>query len=172
MFDTFAVCVSAGISKPKIQFIEAIKVASIFALSQGILPFVGWLIGKQVAHFMQDFDHWIAFLVLAIIGGKMIFEAFKNDDEAKNIDFDKLTTLIVLGIATSIDALTVGFSFAIINYNIYISSIIFGIQTGFTAMVGMLVGKKVGSKLGRRSEIIGGLILIGIGTKILIEHLT
>lgn len=171
MFDTFAVSVSAGISKPRIRFIEALKVASIFAFAQGFLPFVGWLIGKQVAHFMQDYDHWVAFVLLAFIGGKMIIEAFKNEDDAKPLDFDKIATLIVLGIATSIDALTVGFSFALIDYNIYVSSLTFGIQTGFTAMVGMLIGKKVGNKLGRRSEIIGGLILIGIGIKILVEHL-
>jgi len=172
MFDTFAVSVSGGISKPKIKFLEALKVATIFVLAQGLLPFVGWLIGKQIAQYIQNLDHWISFILLAFIGGKMIFESFKNQDDTKPFDFDKIFTLIILGIATSIDALIIGFSFALIDYNIYISAITFGIQTGFTAMIGMLLGKKVGNRLGRRAEIIGGLILIGIGIKILIEHLT
>lgn len=169
MFDTFAVSVSIGVQEKNIKFKEALKISSIFAVFQGGLPFAGWLAGKQFSKIISDYDHWVAFTILCIIGLKMIIEAIKNDNESINIkNFFKI---IILSLATSIDAFSIGFSFALLSFGIILACIIFGLQTGFTGMLGMLIGKKVGTKLGRRSEILGGLILIGLGFKILFEHI-
>ncbi len=170
-FDTFAVSVTTGLTISHIRFWQGIRIAIILAFFQALMPFIGWLIGKQVENLISNYDHWIAFGLLSILGIKMIYESFSKDEENKK--FNPLIIWVVIGmaVATSIDALVVGVSFAFIEINIYWSLLIIGFVTFLVSMIGMLLGKKVGSKLGKRMEIIGGIILIGIGLKILLSHL-
>jgi manganese efflux pump family protein len=170
-FDTFAVSVSTGLIISSIRFWQAVKVAIILTIFQSLMPFLGWLAGKQVAQFISSYDHWFAFILLGILGLKMIFESFKEDKGKNTGNPLKMSVIIGMAIATSIDALIVGVSFAFIHMNIYMSVIIIGSVTFIVAMLGMLFGKKVGGRSGKKMEIFGGIILIGIGLKILISHL-
>jgi putative Mn2+ efflux pump MntP len=169
-FDTFAVSVSCGIARKKIVFWEAIRIASVFAFFQASMPLIGWALGLSVKHYIEPIDHWIALALLTIIGVKMIAEAFEKHDEKKNFNPLDLRIMITLAIATSIDALAVGISFIALDVNILYAYFIIGFITFLVAMLGMLFGKNIGGIIGKRMEIIGGLILIGIGVKIAIEH--
>ena len=169
-FDTFAVSVSTGLIKNSIKFWQAVRIASVLAFFQALMPLLGWFGGSQIAEYISSIDHWIAFGLLSIIGTKMIFDSFKTEDDKKMNPF-LFKVVVLMGLATSIDALIVGVSLAFIEINIYQSVVIIGIVTFLAAMIGMLLGKSANGKLGKRVEIIGGLILFGIGLKILIEHL-
>jgi putative Mn2+ efflux pump MntP len=169
-FDTFAVSVSTGLTISQIKFWQAIRIAIVLAVFQVLMPFFGWLGGTQVERYIRNYDHWIAFGLLSILGIKMIVETFKNAEE-KKFNPLLLSVLIVMAIATSIDALVVGISFAILNTNIYFAISVIGAVTFLVAMIGMLLGKNVNGKFGKKAQIIGGLILIGIGLKILLSHL-
>lgn len=170
-FDTFAVSVSTGLAISKIRFWQAVKIAITLAFFQAAMPFLGWFFGKQVEHLISNYDHWIAFGLLSILGIRMIYESFQKDKEDKSFNPLNTSVLIGMAVATSIDALVVGVSFAFINMNIYWSVILIGAVTFLVSMTGILFGKKAGGNHGKRMEIIGGLILIGIGLKILISHL-
>ncbi len=169
--DTLAVSVSTGLSLAKIRFVQAMKIAIVLAVFQSLMPVVGWFLGLQIKDLIKEFDHWIAFLLLAAIGGKMIWESFENSHGESSFNPLKLNVLIGIAVATSIDALVVGVSFAFINTNILLSVAIIGFFTFMVSMTGVFIGKKTGALFGKKVEIIGGLILIGIGIKILIEHL-
>jgi len=171
-FDTFAVSITTGISVSEIKFTQAIRVAVILAVIQALMPVIGWFGAIQIKDYIVSFDHWIAASLLWLIGAKMIWESIspKEDDELKNPL--KTTVLLGIAIATSIDALAVGVSFGFLDVNMYLSSAIIGFTTFLVAMIGMLLGKKAGGLLGKRAEVFGGLILIIIGIKILIEHLS
>jgi putative Mn2+ efflux pump MntP len=171
-FDTFAVSVSSGLILKKIDFLNATKIAITLAIFQAAMPLIGWLAGSEIKDYAADFDHWIAFGILGLLGGKMIYESFKNEPELRTFNPLDIRVMIGMAIATSIDALIVGFSFALLNYKIIISIGIIGVVTYIVAMLGMLFGKKIGARLGRRMEILGGVMLILIGLKILYEHLS
>lgn len=170
-FDTFAVSVSTGIKITHLRFKQALKIALTLGFFQALMPFIGWFLGVQIESFISNYDHWIAFGLLAILGIKMIFESFSKEENSSSGNPLKPAVLIGMAIATSIDALVVGVSFAFMNMNIYLSVAIIGIITFLVSMVGMLFGKKVGGRLGKRMEIVGGLILIVIGLKTLFSHL-
>ena len=169
-FDTFAVSVSTGLTISKISFGQAFRIAIILAFFQAIMPLAGWFLGSQVANLISNYDHWIAFGLLTILGIKMIYESFKNNSVKTDSNNLTLPVLVGMAIATSIDALVVGVSFAFVKLNIYYTILIIGAITFLVAMIGMLLGKKVGGKFGTKMEIFGGLILIGIGIKILLSH--
>ena len=169
-FDSFAVSVSSGLMMKHINFFDAIKIAFSLAFFQGLMPLIGWVAGKKIASYLSDYDHWIAFVLLFLIGLKMIWESQKPEEE-KTFNPLNIWYVIYMSIATSIDALVVGLSFAFIKTDIYTSIIIIGSVTFITAMLGILFGKKAGAHLGKRMEIFGGIILIIIGFKILIEHM-
>ncbi|HSA04764.1 MAG TPA: manganese efflux pump MntP family protein [Tenuifilaceae bacterium] len=168
-FDTFAVSISSGIARKHIVFKEAFIIASVFGFFQALMPVLGWLGGVSIKTYIESFDHWIAFGLLGIIGVKMIIESFKNEEEKQ---FNPLNpkVMITMAIATSIDALAVGVSLAIVEVNMLFAFLIIGFVTFLVAMLGMLFGKKIGGKLGRRMEILGGVILIAIGIRIIAEH--
>ncbi|HBX49859.1 MAG: hypothetical protein A2275_03050 [Bacteroidetes bacterium RIFOXYA12_FULL_35_11] len=170
-FDTFAVSVSCGLLEKEISFFKAVKVASSLAFFQAFMPFAGWLLGVKVNLFIADFDHWIAFGMLSLIGLKMIYESLKKEEKKKKFNPLDIKILLWISLATSIDAFVVGISFGLISIPIVVPIIIIGTTTFFVAMLGMLFGKKTGGKLGKKMETVGGIILIGIGIKILIEHL-
>lgn len=169
--DSFAVSVTSGLSMPKISFFQAIKLAFLLALFQAAMPFIGWLLESSLKRWIEPVDHWIAFGLLLVIGGKMIIENLRGHEEKKILDPMIFHVAVVLAIATSIDALGVGFSLALILDNIIPAIIIIGAITFIASMTGILVGKKTGPSVTRFAEIIGGLILISIGTIILFEHL-
>lgn len=172
--DAFAVSISNGIILKNIKIVYAIKFGIFFGAFQFIMPILGYYLTNLLGEQIKAFDHWIAFILLNIIGFKMIIETFKNDND-NNICNDKeilsIKNLTVLAIATSIDALAVGVSFSLINVNIIKASLIIGFVAFGFSFLGVLIGKKIGSLLSKNAERFGGIILILIGFKILIEHL-
>lgn len=170
-FDTFAVSVSFGILKREIHFRQACLVAFCLAFFQALFPVIGWLIGMSVKNLIARLDHWIAFGLLVLIGARMIYEGLREVEQRKDFDPMKLGVLIGLSVATSIDALVVGLSFGFLETHILLPAAVIGSVTFIAAMLGMLFGKNISGKKSHRSIILGGIILILIGGKILLEHL-
>lgn len=170
-FDSFAVSVSCGLMRREIQFKQAAVVAGFLAFFQAAFPVVGWLIGSEIKDIISAFDHWIAFGLLLFIGVKMIIEGIKENGSLNNFDPFKLSVLIGLSVATSIDALVVGLSFGFLDMPIIFPVLVIGVVTFIASMLGMLFGKYIPKKRSRQSLILGGVILISIGGKILVEHL-
>jgi len=170
-FDTFAVSVSSGLLKKGILFWQAVRIAIILAIFQAIMPVFGWLGGISIKEWIEPFDHWIALGILSLLGLKMLIESQKKG-ENKIINPLDLKVIITMAFATSIDALAVGISFAIIQVNMIVAVLTIGTVTFIASMLGIFFGKKTGSRLGQRMEIVGGLIVIAIGIKIVIEHLS
>jgi len=170
-FDSFAVSISCGLMKREMKFAQAIYIAFFLAFFQAAFPVIGWLIGSTLKNIIASVDHWIAFGLLAFIGIKMIMEGTKKDGTLSDFDPLKFSVLIGLSVATSIDALVVGLSFGFLDMPILFPAIIIGIVTFIASMLGMLFGKNIPAKRSRQSLILGGVILISIGIKILVEHL-
>lgn len=169
--DSFAASVCSGLAIKKIQFFQAVKIAFFLAIFQGGMPIIGWLTGWELKDLIKDFDHWISFILLAGMGSKMIYESITAKEKDCSFNPLKLVVLIGISIATSIDALVVGLSFALIDIVIWVPAIIIGVVTFIVSMLGMLLGKKIGSKTSQKFEILGGIVLILIGLRILVEHL-
>ncbi|MEM2202302.1 MAG: manganese efflux pump MntP family protein [Candidatus Bathyarchaeia archaeon] len=149
---------------------NALKMASSFGAFQAFMPVVGWLLGVEIIGLIAGFDHWFAFLLLALIGCKMIYEAVIVKHQPRNKRLD-LSTLLLLSVATSIDALAVGLSFAFLKISIITPITIIGTTTFTLSFLGATIGDKLGKTLSSKIEVLGGLILIAIGIKILIEHM-
>ena len=172
--DAFAVAVCKGLNMSKINYKHGVIIALFFGAFQALMPLLGWLLGTRFDHYIVDFDHWVAFFLLGFIGGKMVYEAIEGTAETKDKDADGLDIkeLLILSIATSIDALAVGITFAILpNTNIWISITTIGIATFVISFAGVLIGNRFGVKYKSRAELFGGVVLILIGLKILLEHL-
>lgn len=169
--DTFAISISIGLSTANIRFRQVNKISLVFAFFQTLMPAVGWLAGTRIKDLISSFDHWLVFILLSFIGLKMIFESRKKEEDRKIPDCFSPIVLCGIAIATSIDALIAGISFALINMNILTIILLIGFTTYIAAMLGMLFGKKAGRRFGSKIEIAGGLILILVGVKILLEHL-
>lgn len=177
--DCFAVSIANGIVIKKLRWETVFKTAFLFGLFQGGMPLLGWLLASSFNHLVQQVDHWVAFLILAFLGGRMILGSFKKEDEKlPSSEPTKLKMIIVMAIATSIDALAVGFSFALLDIKtisqILKSVAIIGFVSLVMSVIGFIIGNKFGSKYAKKihAEFWGGLILIIIGAKILIEHLS
>jgi putative Mn2+ efflux pump MntP len=168
--DAFAVSMSSGTTIRPFRLKDALKLAFFFGGFQALMPVLGWLGGSAISGFISDYAPWIAFGLLVFIGGKMIYEALYGDPEGK-LNSLNYSVLLVLSIATSIDALAVGISFAFINTPILEPAIIIGCVTFFVSLCGAILGYRIGHFFEHEVEIIGGLILIGLGGKILAEHL-
>lgn len=170
--DCFAVSISGGATQQTFSRVKMFRLAAVFGFFQFIMPVIGWLLGNTVVDLISSYDHWIAFALLLIVGGRMVWESFeKADSERKSTDITRGLILITLALATSIDALAVGLSFAFLNIDIVFSSLIIGIVSFFMTSLGYWIGKKAGGLLGKRAKLVGGIILIAIGIRILIEHL-
>lgn len=170
--DCFAVSLSCSISTPCLKKRESLKIAFFFGLFQGGMPVLGWLIGKSFYDSVASIDHWIAFSILAIIGIKMIIEALKEGSEKQNFDIKMMKVLLLLSVATSIDAFVVGMSFAFLQVSIFSAAIAIGVITFVISTFGLFLGKQFGAIINSKwAEISGGIILIGIGAKTLIQHL-
>lgn len=170
-FDSFAVSVCSGLNLPKIRFLQAVKIAIFLAIFQALMPLIGWMVGNSMKSLIEPVDHWLAFGLLCLIGGKMIIESFINSETREIKNPLNIGVILTLSLATSIDALAVGFSFSTFLDQILTAVIMIGSVTFIASMLGILLGKKTGPRFNRYSEIAGGLILIFIGTKILIDHL-
>src|SRR5512133_16433 len=169
-FDTLAVSISSGLVLNRIDFFNAMKIAFSMAFFQGMMPVIGWLAGSGVNNYIMDYDHWIAFGLLTFIGLRMVYESLKPAEEKKPFNPLNPKVLITISIATSIDALVVGFTLAFVEVNILWAGFIIGAVTFIASMLGILFGKKTGERFGKRLEILGGIILLLIGLKILLEH--
>lgn len=169
--DCFAVSLGIGTNGLKKTARMVLRLAFHFGLFQGGMAFIGWLAGRQVADLISRFDHWIAFLLLLYGGGRMIAGSFKHEDECKPGDPTRGGSLVMLSIATSIDALAVGLSLAFVDGSILVSSSVIGVTSFILSVAGYLLGDRLGCRFGRRMEFLGGLLLIGIGVRVLLSHL-
>lgn len=172
--DAFAVSVCKGLNmREKLNYKHAGIIALFFGGFQAIMPLIGYFLGVNFESLIKSFDHWIAFILLGFIGGKMIYEAVtdKDDEEENNNGILNIKELFMLAVATSIDALAVGITFAFLSVNIWSSVSVIGITTFILAFSGVIIGNKFGTKYKSKAEIAGGVILVLIGTKILLEHL-
>jgi len=169
--DSFAVSVTSGLMIKKVNLSGFLKFCFVLALFQAMMPVIGWLLGKELKVYIESSDHWIAFSLLLLIGGKMIWEGSKKGEKKKK--FDPLNNIILLGLglATSIDALVVGLSFGFLDVTIIYPVLIIGITTFVITVCGLFLGGKLHKGVNLRIEIFGGIVLIGIGIKILIQHL-
>lgn len=168
--DAFAVSICKGLSMKKMNWKKTIIIGSYFGIFQAIMPLIGYFLGIGFQDKVTSIDHWIAFILLVIIGINMIKEAFSGEEEGKNDNVD-FKEMIVLAIATSIDALAIGITFAFLEINIFLAISIIGIITFVISMIGVKIGNVFGSKYEKGAQIVGGVILILMGVKILLEHL-
>jgi putative Mn2+ efflux pump MntP len=169
--DAFAVSICKGLSVRRLAPGHMLSAAAWFGGFQALMPLIGYYIGISFADFVADYDHWIAFVLLGIIGGKMIKEALEKDDECDyNPDFS-LKTMFTLAVATSIDAMAVGVSLAFLKADIWMSILVIGLMTAAFSAFGVKLGNLFGCKYKSKAEVVGGIVLVGIGIKILIEHL-
>ena len=170
--DAFAVSIATGATYKKPGSNHAFWMALAFGGFQAIMPIVGWLAGLTLREFISDYDHWVAFILLAFIGGKMIYESFKIKEAQEQTDTLSTTVILVLALATSIDALAVGVTFSfLLSGSLAVAVIIIGLITFVLSYAGFYIGKSFGHFFEIGIEAVGGLILIAIGTKILLEHL-
>lgn len=169
--DAFAVALGKGLHMKRFDVRHAIVIALTFGVFQALMPLLGWLLGSAFAQYIAAFDHWVAFGLLALIGGKMLWEAFSGHEDTEQ-DTDRLPVrqLLVLAVATSIDALAVGVTLAFLPVSIGGAVLLIGITTAVLSFVGVVVGRRVGARFGKPAEIAGGVVLILIGLNIVLEH--
>lgn len=171
--DAFAVAIAAGLVIKPLTKRHVFRLSFHFGLFQAIMPTIGWTAGSAVHKFIASFDHWLAFALLAFVGGRMIWIALAGNDAEKRSSRDPTSgwELVLLSVATSIDALAVGLSLGLMGSAIVVPALVIGIvASGFTA-AGMVLGRQVGSIWSKRVEIFGGLILLAIGVRIVLEHM-
>lgn len=172
--DAFAVALSKGLSMRKLNIQAGMLIAVFFGFFQAFMPFIGWLVCRNFEKYITRVDHWIVFVLLGFIGIKMIVDAVKEarkEEKEEKDDQIRIGELFLLAIATSIDALAVGISFAFLSINIWSSITIIGITTLILSFIGVLIGCKFGARFQTKAQIAGGIILILVGVKILLEHL-
>ena len=170
--DAFAVAISSGLAIKHMKVNKALKIALFFGGFQALMPVIGWLIGLSFSSWITPIDHWIAFGLLSFIGGKMIYESLQSEECEKKFNPLDTGTLITLSVATSIDALAVGIGFAVLKDSIALAVTAIGCITFFLAFAGVFIGHKCGNLFANKIEILGGAILIFIGSRILFMHLT
>jgi putative Mn2+ efflux pump MntP len=170
--DALAVSISSGLVIPDVNASHGIKIGLFFGLFQAIMPILGWLAGSTFRVYISSIDHWIAFILLGLVGAKMIYEALTDHKSEETVDPSRLKVLLVLSVATSIDALAVGLSFAMLSVPLFPAVLIIGVTTFLLSSAGVYLGKRCSKWAGKFVEIAGGIILFAIGLKILIEHLS
>jgi putative Mn2+ efflux pump MntP len=170
--DAFAVAVVTGSVYKEFKVHHALRMALFFGGFQAVMPIIGYWAGVGLKSYVEAYDHWVAFVLLGFVGGKMIYESFRIEAAEKNRDPSNLAVLLVLSVATSIDALAVGITLSLLRTSIVVAVTIIGLVTFCFSYAGVFIGKRFGHFFESKVEIIGGLILIAMGVKILIEHLT
>jgi len=169
--DTVSVSIAAGCNKHRLKTKDIVRFAFILALFQGAMPIFGWFLGERIAHLISEFDHWIALALLTLVGGKMAIDGLFGHPENKKLKISSYKVVLTLAIATSIDAFAVGFTFSTLNQTIWYPAAIIGITTLLFSLAGIWLGRTMGHRFQKSAEIIGGILLIAIGIKIVIEHL-
>jgi manganese efflux pump family protein len=175
--DATAVAAARGMAARSLQFRHVLAISLLFGGFQALMPLIGWIVGAWLGPTIQAWDHWIAFALLSAIGGKMLWEARAKHDTAtalvpRDEESFRIRVLLALAIATSIDALAVGVTLPMLKAPFAISLVTIGVTTSVLSAIGVLVGRRFGAALGRRLDAFGGVVLIGLGLKILIEHLS
>lgn len=172
--DCFAITLGMACGSRGLTLKQAVRMAAYFGGFQFVMPVIGWFAGDRMLGLIQRFDHWVAFGLLAVIGGRMIYESVEmsEEDKACRPDQTRGKRLLILALATSIDALAVGLSLGVVRTGILYPAAVIGVMSFVLTVVGAKLGPVVGRIVGKRAELVGGLILIGIGAKILIEHLS
>jgi len=170
--DAFAVAIVTGIVLPRVTIRHYFRLSFHFGLFQFMMPIIGWFVGSMVADRIAAIDHWVAFGLLVFIGGRMIRGSLTNDTSATQLtDPTRKGSLMLLSLATSIDALMVGLSLAMLEVEIWMPSVVIGVVAALMTALGLAAGRRLGCRFGRRMELLGGLVLIAIGVKILLSHL-
>lgn len=169
--DAFAVCLGAGTLRQTNSARPTFRLSFHFGLFQFLMPVVGWVAGTTIVRYIAAYDHWVAFSLLAFVGIRMIRSGFDSSSESYKNDPSRGWLLILLSIAVSIDALAIGLSLALIGVTIWYPAVVIGVVTGLVSWLGLRLGNVLGGKLGKRMEIVGGIVLILIGVRILIAHI-
>jgi manganese efflux pump family protein len=169
--DAFAVSIAAGAVICAISVRSAFRIGTTFGLFQFVMPILGWLLAVRFKSYIESLDHWIAFLLLAFVGGKMIHESFSIEVKESRYELLSLRWLVTLGIATSIDALIIGVTFALLGTAIMVPSVVIGVVAFLFSFAGFFIGCRLGHLFEHRIEVFGGIVLVAIGLKILLEHL-
>ena len=171
--DCFAISIGMGCGESKLPGRSILRMASYFGLFQFAMPILGWFAGENLLRFIEGFDHWIAFGLLVFVGAKMIRESFEKEkgENGGRVDRTRGLPLLILAVATSIDALAVGLSLAVLRTPILYPAVIIGVVSFAMTFLGVRLGRVIGKVVGKRAELLGGLVLIGIGIKILVGHL-
>lgn len=169
--DATAVAIATSVRLGRVSRRQVFRFAFHFALFQAVMPVMGWFAGRGLKEYIESWDHWVAFVLLGLIGGKAIVDVFREEDGDTDVsDPTRGFSLIALSVATSIDALAVGLSFAVLKVEIWYPALVIGVVTAALTVLGMLVGARLGRRFGLRVRVLGGVILIAIGIKILVEH--
>jgi manganese efflux pump family protein len=169
--DAFAVAITSSIVLRGLTRRQAFRLSFHFGLFQALMPVIGWAAGCTVVEHIKAWDHWVAFALLTFIGLRAIWSSLTNRVDGCIQDPTRGTTLVALSVATSIDALAVGLSFGVLNISIWFPALVIGVVAAAMTVFGLLVGRRLGSLYGKRMELVGGLVLVAIGVKILVEHL-
>jgi putative Mn2+ efflux pump MntP len=170
--DASAVSMAAGASGHARDSRAIFRLSFHFGLFQFLMPVIGWYLGSTVAPLIGGVDHWIAFGLLAFVGARMIRAGLNRDEESVPADPSRGLTLVALSVATSIDALAIGLSLAMLRVTIWYPSVVIGVVTGGLSLVGLCLGTQLGTRFGKRMEIVGGVILVVIGLRLLVSHAT
>jgi len=170
--DAFAVAIAAGMMLRTVTFRHVFRLAWHFGLFQFMMPIIGWYIGSAVSTYVSAFDHWLAFGLLAVIGGKILYDAHGGEKTGTKADPTVRWMLVVLSVATSIDALAIGLSLAFLRIAVWVPSVVVGLTACAFTAVGITIGAKVSVRWSRAAHILGGATLIFIGVRILVSHLT
>ncbi len=168
--DCFAVAVSGSCAMGRPTRHQMLRTACAFGLAQFLMPVIGWAGGREVAEFVGNYDHWVAFALLAFVGGHMLKESREENCESETADVTRGPKLVLLAVATSIDALAVGLTFAFLKVDILLASSVIGATAFAITVGGFLIGVRLGALAGRQARLVGGLILIAIGVKTVLEH--
>ena len=169
--DCFAVSIGIGTSNAQKTARSVLRLAFHFGLFQGGMALLGWLAGSQIVELISGVDHWVAFTLLLWVGGRMIKDSFSSEKEADSMDPTRGGSLVLLSIATSIDALAVGLSLAMIQGSVFDTTLIIALTSLILTVAGYLLGNRLGKRFGRRMELLGGILLIGIGIRVVVSHL-
>ncbi|HZG18531.1 MAG TPA: manganese efflux pump MntP [Herbaspirillum sp.] len=171
--DAFAAAIGKGAAMQKPRFLQALRIGLLFGVIEAITPLIGWFAGSVATKWVSEWDHWIAFTLLLVLGARMIREGLSEDDEADAAPQKQSVVMLALtAVATSIDAMAVGVGLAFIDVNILEAALLIGLATTTMVTIGVMVGRVLGHLIGKRAEIIGGVVLIGVGAAILYEHLS
>jgi putative Mn2+ efflux pump MntP len=172
--DAFAAAIGKGAAMQRPRFVQALRIGLLFGVIEAITPLIGWLVGSIATQWVAAWDHWIAFTLLLVLGVSMVREGLStdDDDEPAAPQHQSVIKLALTAVATSIDAMAVGVGLAFVDVNIIEASLLIGLATTIMVTIGILLGRVLGGLIGKRAEIVGGLVLIGVGTVILYEHLS